>query len=144
MARITVFAHRFEVWIRVIRPNVCGLHSCIAILAIGHCVSWKPLHPCHLPHSTSGIFDKVELWFQLLYQIQDMLIYLVTELCVIAHRIKIACFKVFASVMTNCRNAECGAIRACPNHIRLSEPFKNVFCCDCQNVGIKIDAFKVS
>ena len=56
-------------------------------------------------------------------------IHLVTELCIFAYRHKIAvCF--FSSVLANSGNAICGAIRACPNYIRLSKLLNDVCCRD--------------
>lgn len=79
MARITVLAHRLESWIRMISPNICGLHSVITILTIGHGVSWQVLHPCHLSHSTARILYEVELWIKFFDKLQNVLINRITK-----------------------------------------------------------------
>ena len=72
-----------------------------------------------------------------------MAINLVAELGVFTNRIKIARFGILSPVMADCRNAECCTIRTCPYHIRLAEPIQDILCGDCQDVGIKVDVFKL-
>lgn len=72
----------------MICPNIRWFHPGIAILAICNGVPWKPLHPGHLPHSTTGILDEPELRLQVLDKLKHVLIHLVTELCVLADRVK--------------------------------------------------------
>lgn len=57
--------------------------------------------------------------------------------------VKIAGHGVLSAVVTDCRHAEGGAIRTCPNHVRSAELLDNIVRRDCQNVGVKVDILKV-
>ena len=72
-----------------------------------------------------------------------MLIDRITEFGIIADRVKIAGFRIFASVMADCRKTECGTVWACPNYIRMTKLIENVLCGDGIYVGIQIDIFKI-
>ena len=143
VARITVFAHRAKIRCRMIRPYVSRFHSCVTILAICHRVLWQSLHPYHLSHTAARVFDEPAARLQFAYQLQYVLIYCVAELCVFAHRVKVARFRVLPSMMTDGCDAVCRAVRACPNHIRLAELCKDVSSSHCQHICIQVDVFEL-
>lgn len=72
-----------------------------------------------------------------------MLVDRVTEFGIIADRVKIAGFRIFTSVMADCRKTECCTVWAGPNRIRMTELIKNVLCRNGIDVGIQIDIFKI-
>lgn len=72
-----------------------------------------------------------------------MLVYLVAELGVITHWVKIARFRVLSPVMADSRNGKRGAVRACPYHIRTAKLRDDVLRRDGQDIGIQVDVFKV-
>ena len=117
MARRTVLTHRLELWLWMVRPDVCRLHPALFnrlvqfVLAICNGVAGKTLHPCHLPHTAPWIFDEPVFRFQSGYQFKNVLIDRITELRIFADRIKVSCHRVLSSVVTDCRNAERGAVR---------------------------------
>lgn len=121
--------HGLELRVGVICPNVSRLHSVVTVLAICNRVPGHPLHPSHLAHPATGIFNEVKLGVQFPDKLKNVFVNLVTEFGVIAPRVKVARFRVSPPVVGNRRNAEGGAIRACPNHIRLSEFLNNVRRC---------------
>lgn len=83
MAAISVMAGRFELGVRMVSPNICGFHTSIPILAIGHRVAWQASHKGHLPKSPARVFDKVELWPQFPDEREDVGIHFVTKLCIV-------------------------------------------------------------
>ena len=72
-----------------------------------------------------------------------MLVNLVTEFCVITHRIKIPRSRVFSAMMTNRGDTERGTIRACPNHIWPTELLQDLINGDLQDICIKVDILKI-
>ena len=72
-----------------------------------------------------------------------MLVHFITEFGVIADWVKVPRFRVLPSVMADGCNAEGGAIRAGPNHIRLAELFQNHVSRNRQNICVKVDIFKI-
>ena len=143
MARVAILAHwaKFRVW--VVRPNVRGLHASIALLAVCDGVPWDPLHPRHLPHPATWVFDKIEFRLKVMDDLQNMLIYFVASSGIFADGVKVAGHGVFLPMMAYCRNAECRTVRACPDNIGSAKTLTDVISCDGHYIGAKIDVFKV-
>ena len=58
MAGISVFAHRLEIRTWVVCPDICWLHTIVAVLAICNGISGQTIHEIHLPHSATWVLNK--------------------------------------------------------------------------------------
>lgn len=59
----------------------------------------------------------------------EVLVDLVTKFSIITYSIKIFCFRILFSMMANCGNTKCRAIRTSPNNVRMTKIFNYLFCC---------------
>ena len=138
MAGIAVATHGSELRIRMVCPDIRGLHSGVPVLTVRDCVSGQPVHEVHLPHPSPRIFNKPVPRRQRQHQTQNVLIHSIAEFCVVTDRGKVSVF-LPAAVMTDCRNGVGGAIGAGPNYIRPTEFFDNFLGRNLQDVCIQIN-----
>ena len=82
---VTVVTHRLELRIGVISPNVCRFHTVVAVLAVRNSVPWHTLHPRHHSHTASRVLNEVVLRVQLSYEFKHVLVYGITEMCVVTY-----------------------------------------------------------
>ena len=143
VTRVAVMTGRQELWVGVVGPDVCGLHSIIAVLTVGDRISRKSLHPGHLPHTAARILDKPILRCKLPNKGENVRIHFIAELCVIADRVKISGFFILPSVMRYRRDAECGAVRRCPYNVGMSEAVDYLLCCQLGYVLIQRNVLEV-
>ena len=113
MTRVTVVTGRQELRVGVVGPDVCGLHTIIPVLTVSDCVTRKTLHPGHLStyrkslwfaaslrrfgdflitscYAASRVLDKPILWRKLPNKVENVCIYFITEIRVIADRVEIS------------------------------------------------------
>lgn len=143
MARVSIVTGGLELRVGMIRPDVGRLHTCIAVLAIGDGVPGHALHPRHFSHSSTRILDEVILRVQFPNQVEYMLVYCVTELCVITDGFQIPSNGVLSAMLTDSCYAERCTIRGCQYHIRRSELFADIICGNGHNIGIQVDVIEV-
>lgn len=117
MARVAVLASGFELGVRMVCPDVCGFHSCLAVLAVGDGVARKTLHEVHLPHTAAGIFDKPESGVDFLDEVYNVGIDGVALSGVVCDRPEVA-VRLFVAVEGNSHDGICCAVGACPYDIR--------------------------
>lgn len=72
-----------------------------------------------------------------------MLVHHITKFCIGTDRLQTSGIRIFSSVMTDCSNTECGAVRTCPDNIRLSKKSYDILCGYLINVLIQINVLKV-
>ena len=72
-----------------------------------------------------------------------MLVYHITKFCIGTDRLQTSGIQIFSSMMTDCSNTECGAIRTCPDDIRLSKKPYDIFCGYLTDVLIQINVLKI-
>ena len=138
MARIAVLAHRLKLRRRVIRPDVCRLHTHVAILAVGNRIARQTVHEIHLSHPTTGIFNEPERRRQCQNQAQNVLIYAVAEFRILTDRGKIPVFLLHPMVADS-RNGIRRTVGAGPDDIGSSESFENIVYSHTQDVCIEVD-----
>lgn len=143
MARIPVPACGEELRVRMVGPDVRGLHADIPILAIGDRITREALHPCHLAHTPAGIFNEPVPWSQPHHEVDGMLVHFVTERCILTDRIQVPGHEVLPPVMAYGGDAERGTVRAHPYHIRTPEPIEDILHRDPTYVRIPVDALKI-
>src|SRR5699024_5272963 len=138
MTWLSILAHWFEFWIRMIRPNVCRLHPSVAVLTICDGISRNVLHPSYFTHTTSRILDEVIPRSQLLNKRQHMLVHFVTMLSFIRLRSKMSV--VFSMpVRRYCGDTISSTVRRRPNDVRSTELFQYLLRCNCRDVGVQVD-----
>lgn len=120
----------------MICPNISWFHTVVTILALRYRISRQTSHPLHLPHAASWIFDKIIPRLQLFNKFQHMPIHSVTEFCILTDWFQTPCSRILSSVMTDCRNAERGAVRTCPYHIRCAKETPDVISCHLTDIFI--------
>jgi len=121
VTRVAILARGLELGIRMVRPDIRGLHTRVIILTVRNCISREILHPCHLTHSTPRVLYEIERGLELLYQVYAMLVCLVTELGILAYGIEILCNGVQTTVVRDCRYRKGSTIRAHPHHVGMPE-----------------------
>lgn len=117
MAWVAVLAGRFELGIRMVCPDVCGFHSCFAVMAVGDGIARKTLHEVHLPHTAAGIFDKPISWGNFLDEVYNVGIDGVALFGVVRDRSEVA-VRLFVAVEGNSHDGVGCAVGACPYDIR--------------------------
>ena len=70
MAGVAIVTNGFEFRVRMICPDVRGLHPAVAVLAVADGEARKPLHKIHLSKTAARIFDKPVHGIQLANKLQ--------------------------------------------------------------------------
>ena len=142
MTLVSVLARRFELRVGVVRPDVCGLHAFLTVLAVGHRIPGQTLHEKHRPQPPPWVLDEPVLRLQLTNQVEDMGVGLVAELGILRERGEIA-IRLFSSVMRDSRYRICGAIRAGPYDIWPSKLSDDVDSGQGGNVLVQVDVIEL-
>ena len=143
VTRVAVMTGRQELRVGVVGPDVCGLHSIIAVLTVGDSISRESLHPGHLPHTAPRILDKPILRRKLPNKVENVRINFIAELCVIADRVEISGFFILSPVVRYRRNAECSAVRRCPYNVGMSEAVDYLLRCQLGYVLVQRNVLEV-
>jgi hypothetical protein len=129
----------------MVSPDIRRFHSPLIhrlvqlVLAVGYSVARETLHPHHFPHGITGILDEPVARVQLPNQFQNVLVYLVTEPCVITDGVEISRLGVLPSVSRNGCDRERRTIGACPDNVWSPKFGQNLLGGQCADIGIQVD-----
>lgn len=141
MAGVAVFTRRFEFRVRMVRPDIGGLHAAFSVLTVGNGVSGQFLHEPHFPQATSGVFNKPVFRSEFPDEFHDMGVNPIAPLGVFGYGSEVSVL-LSISMLGYRRHRVGGAVWRSPHYIRSAETFDDIVRSECADIGVKIDAIE--